>query len=135
MKTAVRCWVPAALAVLAGCATRPPARYGSVIGVHEDKLDYYKQLHADCWPGVLDMIRRCNIRNYSIYLHRMDDDRYYLFSYFEYVGDDFEADMAAMAADETTQRWWRETDPCQFPVRHRGEGEFWATMEEVFHTD
>ena len=42
---------------------------------------------------------RANIRNYSIYRH---DER--LFAYFEYVGDDFAADMAAMAADPDVQR-------------------------------
>ncbi len=108
-------------------------RYGSVIGLKEDTIDYYKKLHANPWPGVLETIRDCNIRNYSIYLHKMDNDKYYLFSYFEYTGDDFEADMEKMAADPITQKWWKETDPCQFPVEHRAEDEWWAHMEEVFH--
>ena len=43
-------------------------------------------------------------------------------------------DMAQMAADPLTQKWWKETDPCQFAVKHRAEGEWWASMEEVFHT-
>ena len=102
-------------------------RFGSVIGVKPDKLDYYKQLHAEPWPEVLAMIHQCNIRNYSIYLF---GDQ--LFSYFEYIGDDYEADMAKMAADPKTQAWWKETDPCQFPLV---EGEKWAPIEEVFHTD
>jgi L-rhamnose mutarotase len=102
-------------------------RYGSVIGVRPEKLAYYKKLHAEPWPEVLDMIRLCNIRNYSIYQF---GDR--LFSYFEYVGEDFEADMAKMAADPRTQEWWRETDPCQFPL---AEGQKWVPMPEVFHTD
>lgn len=109
-------------------------RFGSVIGLHEDKLEYYKELHANAWPGVLDTIAQCNIRNFSIYLHRLDDGKYYLFSYFEYTGNDFEADMAKMAADPLTQQWWKETDPCQFPVKNRAEGEWWAKMEEVFHS-
>jgi L-rhamnose mutarotase len=127
--------VLAAMLLVGGCAELKVTRYGSVIGLKSEKLDYYRQLHADCWPGVLAQIKDCNIRNYSIYLHKMDDDRYYLFSYFEYVGDDFAADMRKMAADPTTQKWWQETDPCQFPVKHRQEGEFWAAMEEVFHYD
>ncbi len=128
-----------ALALLAGCqhvASRQGPqvqRFGSVIGLREDKIAYYKELHANTWPGVLEMIKKCNIRNYSIYLHQLDDDKYYLFSYFEYTGNDFEADMARMAADPITQKWWQETDPCQFPVKHRAEGEWWANMEEVFY--
>jgi L-rhamnose mutarotase len=76
------------------------------------------------------MIRACNIRNYSIYFKDG-----YLFSYFEYHGDDFEADMKKMAADPKTQAWWKLTDPCQEPLETRKEGEWWASMEEVFHTD
>jgi L-rhamnose mutarotase len=132
-------------AFAAGCSTGSPApkarapaavlRFGSVIGLKDEKLDYYKKLHAAAWPGVLGMLRECNVRNYSIYLHRMDDGKLYLFSYFEYVGDDLEGDMAKLSADETIKKWWKETDPCQFLVENRKEGERWASMEEVFHCD
>ncbi|NSW56473.1 MAG: L-rhamnose mutarotase [Armatimonadetes bacterium] len=105
-------------------------RYGMVIGVRPEKLEEYKKLHAAVWPEVLAMIRDCNIRNYSIY-HRDG----LLFSYFEYIGEDYEADMAKMAADPTTQKWWELCMPCQNPVPTRSEGEWWAPMEEVFHTD
>ena len=110
-------------------------RYGSVIGVKPEMLEIYKRLHADPWPGVLNKIRKCNIRNYSIFLKEVEHGKYYLFSYFEYVGNDFEGDMVKMAADPVTQEWWKNTDPCQIPVSTRGENEFWATMEEVFHSD
>ena len=110
-------------------------RFGMVIGVKPEKIEAYKSLHAAAWPGVLKKIRECNIRNYSIYLREVEKGRYYLFSYFEYTGNDFQADMAKMAADPTTQRWWKETDPCQIPIPARGPKEFWSTMEEVFHSD
>ncbi|MCB0110505.1 MAG: L-rhamnose mutarotase, partial [Caldilineaceae bacterium] len=58
-----------------------------------------------------------------------------LFAYFEYIGDDFAADMAKMAADPTTQEWWQVCTPLQDPLPTRAEGEWWATMDEVFHTD
>lgn len=105
-------------------------RYGSVIGVKPEKLEEYKRLHAAVWPGVLEMIKACNIRNYSIYYKDG-----LLFSYYEYVGDDYEGDMQRMAADPVTQSWWKLTDPCQQPIENRAEGEWWAAMEEVFHTD
>ena len=105
-------------------------RHGQVIRVRSEKLEEYKAYHADVWPGVLDMIRRCNIRNYSIY-HKDG----FLFAYFEYVGDDFAADTAKMAADPTTQEWWDIMMPIQQPLDTRAEGEWWADMEEVFHTD
>jgi L-rhamnose mutarotase len=105
-------------------------RYGQRIRVRPDRIDDYERLHAEPWPGVLEQIRRSNIRNYSIFRHGTD-----LFAYFEYVGDDFEADMAAMAADETTQRWWTLTDAMQEPLPDRQPDAWWTTLDEVFHTD
>lgn len=110
-------------------------RYGSVIAVRPEKIEEYKRLHAAVWPDVLRMIRACNIRNYSIYLRRLPDGGHYLFSYFEYAGADFGADMARMAADPVTQKWWEVCKPCQLPLPDRAEGEWWAGMEEVFHQD
>ena len=119
----------------AGCMQQRMQRYGMVIGVKEEKLEEYKRLHTAVWPGVLKTIKDCNIRNYSIYLRQLDDGKYYLFAYFEYTGDDFKADMAKMAADPVTQKWWELCEPCQIPLPNRKEGEWWASMEEVFHTD
>jgi L-rhamnose mutarotase len=119
----------------AGSAAGRVERYGMVIGIRPDKIEYYKKLHATAWPGVLAKIRECHIRDYSIYLREIEKGQYLLFSYFEYTGDDFAADMARMAADPETQRWWKETDPCQAPIPTRGDTEFWSRMSEVFHTD
>jgi L-rhamnose mutarotase len=105
-------------------------RYGQVIRVKAERLEEYRRLHAAVWPAVLDMIRKCHIRNYSIF-HRDG----FLFAYFEYVGDDFEADMAKMAADPETRRWWDVVMPMQEPLDGRAEGEWWAGMAEVFHAD
>jgi len=105
-------------------------RYGSVIRVKPEKLEEYKQLHANVWPGVVKMIKECNIQNYSIF-HKDG----YLFSYMEYVGEDYEADMAKMAADPTTQEWWSVCGPCQERLETRKKGEWWASMEEVFHVE
>ena len=63
-------------------------RYGQVIRLKPEMEEKYRALHAAVWPGVLKTIHECNIRNYSIYLRDG-----YLFSYFEYVGSDFDADM------------------------------------------
>jgi L-rhamnose mutarotase len=110
-------------------------RYGSVIGLKQEKLAEYKKLHAAVWPDVLAMIGACNIRNYSIFLRKMPDGQHYLFSYFVYVGADFAADMARMAADPTTQEWWKVCIPCQQPLADRSANERWAAMEEVFYCD
>jgi L-rhamnose mutarotase len=110
-------------------------RYGSVLALRAEKIEQYVKLHAAVWPDVLKRIKLCNIRNYSIYLRKLPDGRHYLFSYFEYTGNDFAADMAKMAADPATQRWWAICEPCQEPLPDRRPGEWWASMDEVFHLD
>jgi L-rhamnose mutarotase len=89
-------------------------RYGMTIGLDPTKAEEYKKLHAAVWPDVLRMIHDCNIRNYSIFLRQPEN---VMFSYFEYHGADFATDMARMAADRTTQAWWKICGPCQRPRR------------------
>jgi L-rhamnose mutarotase len=101
-----------------------------VLRVKPEATERYKEYHAAVWPEVLDMIGKCGIRNYSIYFKDG-----FLFSYFEYCGDNFEADMARMAADAKTQEWWAIMEPMQEPLPTRKPGEWWADMEEVFHVD
>lgn len=105
-------------------------RFGQVIGIKPEHVEEYERLHAAVWPGVLATIFACNIRNYSIF--RYGD---LLFAYFEYIGDDFEADMAKMAADPTTQEWWSVCQPMQQPVPQAEASEWWKTIPEVFHVD
>jgi L-rhamnose mutarotase len=105
-------------------------RMGQIIGVKPEQIETYERVHAAVWPEVLAMIHACNIRNYSIFRHGE-----LLFAYFEYIGEDFAADMAKMAADPKTQAWWTVTDPMQEPLATRAEGEWWATMHNVFHLD
>ena len=117
-----------------GAEARKVQRFGSVIGLRPEKKDYYVKLHAETWPSVLKQIRDSNIRNYSIYMTELEG-KLYLFSYFEYIGDDFDGDMKNMADDPETQRWWKETDPCQARLPGTPEGEQWLKIPEVFHTD
>ena len=105
-------------------------RHGQIIGVKPEHFKKYKKYHAAVWPEVLNMISKCNIRNYSIF-HKDG----MLYAYYEYTGTDFAADMAKMAADPKTQEWWAIMNPIQEPLPTRAEGEWWAEMEEVFHLD
>lgn len=105
-------------------------RYGSVLGLSEEGKAEYRALHAAVWPAVLAKITECNIRNYSIFLKEPEN---LLFSYFEYIGTDYESDMAKMAADPTTQKWWAVNMPLQRPLDTRKPGEWWADMTEIFH--
>lgn len=105
-------------------------RFGQMIRLKPEKAGEYIKQHASVWPAVINKITECNIVNYSIYFK---DN--ILFSYFEYVGDDFDEDMAKMADDEVTQKWWDVVKPLMDPLDTRGPGEFWANMEEIFHLD
>jgi len=107
-------------------------RMGMVIGIRPEKIDEYKELHANVWPEILSKISECNISNYSIFLKEPEN---LLFGYWEYAGDDFAADAALMAADPKTKQWWDICMPCQLVLKTRKEGEWWAMMEEVFHHD
>ena len=105
-------------------------RFGQVIELKPEGIDEYIRLHREVWPGVLEMISSCNLRNYSIYVK---DNL--LFAYFEYSGNDFIKDMAKMAAHPETQRWWAVVKPLMNPVKSARPDEFWADMEEIFHLD
>ena len=117
-----------------GCSReeRTPQRYAWVTGLNPEQAQRYRELHANPWPGVNKMIKDCRIRNFSIYEKEIDG-KLYLFAYLEYTGDDFEADMAKMAADPETQRWWKETDPCQIPLPDAAaKGRIWSDATEVY---
>ena len=103
-------------------------RYGSLIKLKKEYEERYIILHRHTFPGVLDRIRKSNIRNYSIYLHSD-----FLFSYYEYAGNDFDRDMAKIGEDLETQDWWKLIGPMQEPLESRKEGEWWASMDEIFH--
>lgn len=107
-------------------------RFGAVIGLRPEKEQYYREVHSATWPAVLERLKQSNIRNYSIYVTELEGKKY-LFSYFEYVGDDFEADMQKIADDPMTQKWWKETDPCQIRLPNRvSPDDNWSNMEMVF---
>lgn len=107
-------------------------RMGMVIGVDGDQLEEYKRLHRDVWPQVLQRLGASHITNYSIFLREPEN---LMFGYWEYTGNDFDSDNAAIAADPITQDWWRLCGPMQKPLDTRKENEWWADMEEVFHLD
>jgi L-rhamnose mutarotase len=107
-------------------------RMGFVLGLKADQIAEYKRIHAAVWPEVLATIARCNIKNYTIFLKEPEN---LLFAYYEYHGTDFKKDMAKMAEDPKTREWWAICEPMQSPLPTRKEGEWWAEMEDVFHTD
>jgi L-rhamnose mutarotase len=109
-------------------------RVAQLIRLKPESYEEYKRIHANVWSEVLATIHKANIRNYSIYHWNG-----LLFAYFEYIGNDFDADMAKIASDPKTHEWWTITDPMQEPLEGNSkgsiEGGWWTPAEEVFHVD
>jgi L-rhamnose mutarotase len=96
-----------------------------------EKVEYIR-IHAAVWPEILKAIHVANIRNYSIFLKEPEN---YLIAYWEYVGTDFAADMEKIKHAPRMREWWDITDPMQERLPSAKQGEWWASAEEVFHTD
>lgn len=107
-------------------------RMGMVISVRPEKLEEYKQLHAEPWPEMDQALSDANIRNYSIYLR---EPEMLLFGYWEYTGTDYAADMRVLGEKSITKRWLALTDPCQAPLKSATEGEWWSMLPEIYHLD
>lgn len=105
-------------------------RVASIVALRPEHQERYLELHRHVWPGVQQRIRDSHITNYSIFLRDG-----LLFAYYEYTGTDYDADMAKIAADPETQRWWQLTDPCQQPLASAQPGENWVDATEVFRLD
>lgn len=105
-------------------------RHGSAVRLRPEHRERYLELHAAVWPRVEATLTACNVHNYTIWL--LDD---LLISYYEYAGADHTADMARIAADPDTQRWWQLTDPCQERLPGTPEGQQWKPLPEVWHLD
>ncbi|MBP3361523.1 MAG: L-rhamnose mutarotase [Clostridia bacterium] len=105
-------------------------RYGMVIGIDKERLNEYKTYHSEIWPEVAEALKKANIRNYSIYYKDG-----LLFSYYEYIGTDFENDMRIMDENETVKKWQEIMNTVQQPLKTRKEGEWWSEMDEIFHLE
>jgi len=119
----------AGVVAVAGCAQQNVKRIGMVVGIKPEKIAEYKRLHADSYSGVRDLLNKYHMHNFSIFLHKIDG-KYYEFAYYEYTGNDYEADMARLDAEPRNKEWLKVTDPMQLPLK--GD-KSWAVMEEVYY--
>ena len=107
--------------------------FGQIGRIKPECIEEYCRLHevdvyTEKWAGVLQLIRDCNIQNYNIFI---EDD--VVFGYYEYVGDNYEADMAKMAADPLNQEWWSHTRPCFTKYKADSPEAFYTDMKQIFH--
>jgi len=117
-------------AIYANTESTRVRRVGMVIGIKTDQISAYESLHAASNPGVRDLLNKYHMHNFSIYMRRLDDGKYYLFGYYEYTGTDYDGDMKKLGADPRNQKWLSTTGPMQVPLS--GE-QSWAMMKEVYH--
>ncbi|KAI0345058.1 rhamnose mutarotase [Trametopsis cervina] len=94
----------------------------------------YINAHANVWPSVLSALARHNIADYSINYYK---PLQLLIATFKYTGSDLEKDMADIAADPETQRWWELTDRMQESFQEGATGSggsvpWWTDVPEVF---
>ena len=112
-----------------GCGQQKVKRVGMVVGLRPEKMAEYKEVHADSHAGVRDLLSKYHMHNFSIYLHQIEG-KWYEFGYYEYTGDDYDGDMAAMGEEPRIKKWLSMTDPMQIPLP--GE-KSWSIMEEVYY--
>ena len=107
--------------------------FGQIGRLKPECIEHYRWLHevdiyTEKWEGIRNLIHDCNLQNYSIFLHGD-----LVFSYFEYVGEDYDADMAKMAEDPVTQDWWTHTHPCFETFAIDPASEFYHDMKQIFY--
>jgi len=107
-------------------------RVGMVIKIKPEYIDEYRELHSASNAGVRDLLTKAHMHNFSIFLHQLDDGNWYEFGYYEYTGDDFEADMATLDKHPRNIEWLKVCDPMQVPLEgYTG----WAEMEQVYFNE
>ena len=89
-------------------------RFGSVIGLNQEKEKYYRELHEMVWPDILEQIQLAGLQNFSIFITKLEGKKY-LFSYFEYTGNDFASDIEKMSKNTLMQKWWKKQVPAKSP--------------------
>ena len=105
-------------------------RFGMAARLVPEKREEYLRLHSNVWPQVEATITECGIRNFTIFV--LGD---VLFGYYEYIGEDYDADQRRMAEDPKTQEWWSYTAPCQLPFEVGSSAPNWQQLDEAWHLD
>lgn len=104
-------------------------RVGMVIKIKEDKIEEYLKLHSDSVGGVRDLLKKYNLRNFSIFMTQLDDGNFYEFGHYEYWGSNYKKDMEELSKEPRNIEWLEICDPMQIPLK--GESS-WKEMELIY---
>lgn len=102
-------------------------RIGTLMKLKPGAKEEYIRLHDSIWEGVVQAGHEAGMRNYTIFC-KGD----YLFSYYEYIGDDFEGDMARKNALPVSQQWQQATGALRELVE---PGSKVMQLDEIWHED
>ena len=94
--------------------------------IKEEKLEEYVSLHENAWPEIYKILSDSNMHNYSISIRGNE-----LYTYYEYTGDNLEADSEKMAANPIMQKWQALTKPCF--IRDEN-GRAYKELKEIFYS-
>ncbi|MET8978344.1 L-rhamnose mutarotase [Streptomyces sp. NPDC004539] len=98
-----------------------------LLKVRAERLDEYRERHAQVWPDMLAALSATGWRNYSLFL-REDG---LLVGYLE--TDDFAAAQAGMEATDVNARWQAEMAPFFESLDGARPDEAMKPLTEVFH--
>jgi L-rhamnose mutarotase len=111
------------------CGPGKPLRLGQVIELRRECEAEYTRVHADDHAGVRALLAKHGLHNFSIFMTEAKG-ALLLFLYAEYTGEDYEADMAALAAEPQDVEWHKLCDPMQISLHATGG---WKKMDCVFY--
>jgi L-rhamnose mutarotase len=89
--------------------------------------DEYIKRHSEIWPGLIELLKKEGIGNYSIFI---DEETNTLFAYQEQTGESSSQDLGET---EIVKKWWKymsdimEVNPDNSPVT--------IPLEQVFYME
>jgi len=100
-----------------------------LLKVKKDRLDEYKQRHANVWPEMLDALRNTGWHNYSLFLQSDG----LLVGYLE--TDNFEKACEGMKNHPINARWQSEMSSFFEALDGAAPDDRIIPLQEVFHLD
>lgn len=107
-------------------------RIGVLTKIKPGMLEKYTKMHAEIWDDVVRIGHEHNTRNFTIFF---DERTGYMFSYFEYIGNDYEADMKEKNSKPIIKEWQAMCRECFAPVDDSADGPLQAPLREIWHND
>jgi len=105
-------------------------RYGQVCKLKKNETlkKKYIELHKNPWPEIGEIMRTCNMKNFTIF--NIDD---FLFAYFDYKGKNYQEDMKTFTSHPIVKKWKSLCDPCM--ESYINDGDLWTDMNLIAQRD